>query len=97
MLSEINKDFKFLSSLTKDIPSKKKDLWESQLIEWIKILVTGEEIDPEKISKFRGTSALLSEVPRNPYLNTIIRKHIYKYLRFSGYKKTCFHNFEKFS
>jgi putative sugar O-methyltransferase len=94
IFEKINSDYEFINSLrskTKD----KSDLWEQRLFKWISKLVTSNKIDPDKISKFRATSALLSEVPRNPYSNTVILKRIYKFLRFSGYKKTCFHNYEK--
>ena len=95
MFNDINKDYKFLADLRSGVLDQSQDLWEARLFKWINKLVTNDEIDPNKISKFRATSALLSEVPRNPYLDKTFKKHIYEYLRFPGYKKTCFHNFEK--
>ena len=95
MITDIDEDFKFICSLREGKSNKEYDLWETRLFEWVKGLTTNNKIDVEKLSKFRAVGALLSEVPRNPYLHSIILKHIYGFIRFSGYKKTCHHNFEK--
>ncbi len=95
MPNDINDDYQFIRNLRESKNSKDYDLWETRLFSWVKKLTTNDEVDPEKLAKFRSVSALLSEVPRNPYINSKILKHVYEFIRFTGYKKTCFHNFDK--
>ena len=72
MPNDINDDYQFIRNLRESKNSKDYDLWETRLFSWVKKLTTNDEVDPEKLAKFRSVSALLSEVPRNPYINSKI-------------------------
>lgn len=95
MFEDLNKDYNFLSKLREANPDQSQDLWEKRMFQRLNMLVTDGKIDPRKMAKFRANSALLSEVPRNPYSDNPIKKVIYKYLRFPGFRKSCYHNFNK--
>ncbi len=95
MYDEINKDYNFLINLSKNEDKNENDLWKFRLNFWIKKIITNGIVDSNKLKNFRAKGISLSEMPRNPYHGKLIFENIYKFLRFPGYKRTCYHNFDK--
>jgi len=95
IINELQKDYEFIIQNHTSSNELKNNLWKKRLSKWSKRITSNGKIDTKKLINFRARAITLSETPCNPYYGFLILENIYKFIHFSGFKETCFYNFNK--
>ena len=96
-LEDLDRDYQFILQNRGNYAQRRAGLWGNRLDSWFIKLSTNGRLDSKKLSRFRKTAALISEVPRNPHIQKPIIGDVYSFLRNEGFKRYCFQNYEKFA